>query len=67
MPPRILGSILWAGNDPVRAREVAKAFASIGVATDITGGVDTVYRVWRLIPPDPSYLKFRNGLLAVRT
>lgn len=67
MAPRILGSLLYASDNPELVRAVAASFKAIGIATDITGGVDTVYRVWRLIPPDAAYLKFRNGLMQVRT
>lgn len=67
MSPRILGSLLWEGNDPDRAREIAKAFRLIGIATDITPGISTYFRIWRLVPIDSGYAKWRNGLMAVRT
>ena len=61
---KFLSTLLWSGNDPMRAREVAKAFAEIGVETDITPGVDTLYRVWRAVPAEKSFLKLRASIAA---
>ena len=62
---RWLATLLYESDDPVATREKALAFNSIGIATEITPGVKTLYRVWRVVKPDPAFVRFRNTHTAI--
>lgn len=62
---RILGSLLYKGDDLDDVREKQRAFGELSIPTEITGGVDTYWRLWRVIEVEPAYINWRAHFAAI--